>query len=69
MFFFTMEGYNGGMTTTKKPKAATPATIAKNVANPLDGIVTRAIEKGWRVSTRSRGKVLVLDNRGTGENH
>lgn len=50
-------------------KTATPKTIAKNVANPLDGIVKRAVEKGWRVSTRSHGKTTVLDNRGSGEHH
>lgn len=41
---------------------ATPKTIAKNVANPLDGIVKAAVEHNWRITTRSKGKTLVLSN-------
>lgn len=44
-----------------------PKTIAKNVANPLDGIVKLAVEKGWRVRTANKGRTLVLSNRPEGE--
>lgn len=51
--------------TTTKPKA-TPKSIAKNVANPLDGIVKLAIKRDWRFSMR--GGVVILDKRGSGDN-
>lgn len=45
---------------TKNTKKATPATI--KVANATEGLVKVAIERGLRVTTRSKGKVLVISN-------